>query len=199
MSSMVIHDSRLTGGTPNWYRFVFQVGPNSTINHIVDTVARRAREANGLRKLHILCHGFEANWDVSGRLCMPTAHGGFGLQLGKEGLNLFNYGLTRAWKNLIRQIVIFACAPADTGRGNAGTFGDGRRFCGYLALTTGATVIAARDTQYYDPNGVNGKIEFGEWEGPVYAFSEANPDGERITDPSRYRVHNSEAAARAAA
>jgi hypothetical protein len=195
MASMVIHDSRLTGGTPNYYNYVYQVGSRTHIGTIVDVVARRARQAGGLRKLHILCHGFEANWDIGGRLCMPTAHGGFGLQLGAEGLSLMNYGLTSAWNGLIQEIVLFACAPADTYHGNVGTFGDGRRFCGYLALTTGATVIAARDTQYYQPRGTGGLIDFGDWEGPVNAYSGANPEGQRIVDPSRYRVHNSYRAA----
>ncbi len=195
MTSMIIHDSRLTGGTPNWYRFVFQVGPRNGIRSIADTVSRRARQTTRLQKLHILCHGFEANWNLGSGMSVPTAHGGFGIQLGMEGLSLNNYRVVEPWNGLVREIVLFACAPADTGAGNSGTWGDGKRFCGYLALVTGATVIAARDTQYYQPTGVNGRIEFGAWEGPVYAFSGANPEGERIVDPSRYRVHNTRAAA----
>jgi hypothetical protein len=195
MTSMIIHDSRLIGGTPNWYRFVMSVGPRKGIRSIVETVARSARETTGLRKLHILCHGFEANWNVGRNMCVQTAHGGFGIQLGTEGLSLNNYGVAAPWKGLVREIVLFACAPADTGAGNTGTWGDGKRFCGYLATVTGATVIAARDTQYYQPTGVNGRIDFGAWEGPVFAFSDANPEGERIRDPSRYRVHNTRAAA----
>ena len=54
---------------------------------------------------------------------MPVAHGGFGLQLGRQGLNLFNVGLTRAWRGLVDLIVLFACAPADTASYNRGTWG----------------------------------------------------------------------------
>ena len=86
MASMIIHDSRLLGKTPAYYNFVFQVSAKNHIRSIVDTTARRARQANGLGRLHILCHGFEANWDLGGQSSMPTAHGGFGLQLGSEGI-----------------------------------------------------------------------------------------------------------------
>lgn len=193
MASMVIHDRRLIGATPAWYSYVHQVTATSPIRTIVETTARRARQSRRLARLHILCHGFEANWSIGGQVCTPTAHGGFGLQLGMEGLSLFNYGLTRAWNGLVDEIVLFACAPADTYRENAGTWGDGRRFCGYLAATTGARVIAARDTQYYHHN--DGPIDFGAWEGPVFEYSAANPEGVRIQDPSPYRVQRSRATA----
>jgi hypothetical protein len=189
MASMVIHDRRLAGATPTFYSFVMQVNANTSINHIVDTVARRARQRRRLARLHILCHGFEANWDLGAGMCTPTAHGGFGLQLGKQGLNLYNYGLTAAWRGLVDLIVLFACAPADTGAGNRGTWRDGKRFCGYLALTSGARVIAARDTQTYTYWRDNSRpIDFENWEGPVYEFSEANPEGARVLDPSIYPV-----------
>jgi hypothetical protein len=186
MASMVVHDKRLSGQTPLHYSFVFQVDENRPIREIVNVVARRARERRRLRVLHILCHGFEETWNLSQQMCMPAAHGGFGLQLGAEGLDLFNVGLTRAWSGLIDLIVLFACAPADTAVYNRGTWGDGRRFVGELALHSGARVIAARDTQYYNPSGV---IDFGGWEGPVLEFSPANPEGVRVSNPNRYRVH----------
>jgi hypothetical protein len=192
MASMVIHDRRLTGATPAYYSFVFQVNAKTGIHHIVDTVARRARQKRKLARLHILCHGFEANWDLGSQSSMPQAHGGFGLQLGKEGLSLNNYGLAGAWKGLVDLIVLFACAPADTAAGNVGTWGDGKRFCGYLALTTGARVIAARDTQYYNASTTS-PLNFGNWEGPVYEFSETNPDGVTLVNPNIYKVHRTAA------
>lgn len=195
MATMVVHDRRLKGATPAYYSFVMQVNSKTSINHIVDTVARRARQKRRLTRLHILCHGFEANWNLGAGMCTPSAHGGFGLQLGQQGLNLFNYGLTSAWNGLVDLIVVFACAPADTGAGNAGTWGDGKRFCGYLALTSGARVIAARDTQYYHHASDGKVIDFGDWEGPVYEFSNANPEGARVLNPGIYRVHRTAAAA----
>ncbi len=193
MASMIIHDRRLAGQTPAYYNFVFQVNDKSHIRYIMHTTARRARQAHHLERLHILCHGYEATWDIGGQRCINAMHGGFGLQLGMEGLTLFNYGEASILKGLVDEIVLFACAPADTYSGNVGTWGDGRRFCGYLALTTGARVIAARDTQYYDDS--NGPIDFGDWEGPVYLFTDSSPDGERILDPSPYHVQNDMASA----
>jgi hypothetical protein len=187
MPSMIIHDSRLHGKTPTRYNYVMQIDEHTTLRHIIGTVAHYGHMQK-LSPLHILCHGYEANWDLRGQLCMPTAHGGFGLQLGRDNLSLFNVTQTTAWKGLVDVIVVFACAPADTGPGNVGTYADGKRFMGELALWTGSRVIAARDTQIYNDASGRTTIDFGAWEGPVYEFSSANPDGQVIVDPSRYKV-----------
>lgn len=196
MPSMVVHDRRLAGATPTWYSFVMQVNEDTHIRHIVNTVARCARERRKLDRLHLLSHGFEVNWDLGNQRCTPDAHGGFGLQLGYEGLTLWTVHLTDAWRGLVDLIVLFACAPADTYEPNRGTWGDGRRFCGELALRTRARVIAARDTQTYR-RWTDGSrpIDFGDWEGPVFEFSPANPEGTRIMDPGRYRVQRDRASA----
>jgi hypothetical protein len=187
MASMIIHDARLLGVTPSDYDFVFEVDDMTAIDTILRVVANFGRNYE-LDDLHILCHGFEANWDVGGQMCMPQAHGGFGLQLGRDNLTLFNASKTAVWKDLIGNIVLFACAPADTGDGNRGTYGDGKRFCGELALWTNATVIAARDTQYYDHAEDGEEIDFGDWEGPVYQFTSDQPDGTTLIDPSGYAL-----------
>jgi hypothetical protein len=184
---MIVHDARLVGKTPLTYRYVMQVNAKTLVDHVVRTVAKNGRQRK-LSALHILCHGFEANWDLGAGTCVPAAHGGFGLQLGKEGLTLYNVSKTAAWDGLIDKIVLFACAPADTGAGNEGTWGDGKRFCGELALWTGAEVVAARDTQYYDTHrvaysggrAVNETIDFGDWEGPVFSYTRDRPAGVQI-------------------
>ncbi|TQF77333.1 hypothetical protein FK498_13120 [Elioraea sp. Yellowstone] len=196
MPSMIVHDRRLKGATPTWYTFVMQVTATTGIRHIVSTVARRARERRKLDRLHILCHGFEANWNLSDSSCVADAHGGFGLQLGREGLTLFNVRQVAQWQGLVDLIVLFACATADTYAPNRGTWGDGRRFCGELALWSGARVIAARDTQtYHCWDDGSQPIDFGAWEGPVYEFSPADPEGTRVLDPSPYRVQRDRASA----
>ncbi len=187
MPTMIIHDRRLHGKTPTRYNYVMQINQNTTLRHIVGTVAHYGR-IRRLDELHILCHGFEATWNLSRQMCMPQAHGGFGLQLGKDNLSLFNVSQLRAWKNLIGTIVVFACAPADTAPGNQGTYGDGKRFMGEMALWSAAHVIAARDTQYYNDASGRTTIDFGGWEGPVYDFSDATPNGQVVSDPSRYHV-----------
>ena len=122
-----------------------------------------------------------------------TAAGGFGLQLGKQGLTLSNVGLTRMWREpsvAITKVTIYACAAADTGGGNSGTIGDGRRFLGEMALHSGATIIASSAVQTYNPESVRrflpSPIDFGEWEGQVFAFS---PDtgAPTPTSPGRMR------------
>lgn len=179
MASMIVHDRRLEGRTPLNYSFVLTVNQSKSISRIVSTVAACARRRSKLAALHIMCHGYEANWNLGQQICTPNAAGGFGLQLGDEGLSLHNASTVTAWRGLVDRIVIFACAPADTLPGNEGTEGDGRRLCGELALWSGAEVIAARDTQYYNTvqarygagRTVNDTIDFGAWEGPVYSFS----------------------------
>lgn len=191
MASMVVHDRRLKGLTPAYYNFVMQVNQHISTNHIVQVVAKRAREKGRLRRLHILCHGYESHDIEDMQACVVNARGGFGLQLGKDNLDLNNYGLTTAWKNLVDDIVLFACAVADSP--NSGKDGDGRRLCGYIALTTGARVIAARDTQYYFHASDAKPIDFGQWEGPVYEFTSANPMGRTIASPDSIKVHRTAA------
>lgn len=197
MSSMIVHDTRLHGHTPLNYNYVLVVNQGKSIGHIISTVASSARRSGRLALLHIMCHGYEANWNLGQQICVPRAAGGFGLQLGAEGLSLENVSRTSIWKGLINRIVVFACAPADTMRGNEGTAGDGRRFCGELALWSGAEVIAARDTQYYNNVSahysrgrvVNDTIDFGGWEGPVYSFSADSGYGTPI-NPHAYNMTN---------
>ncbi len=187
MPSMIVHDRRLKGKPPAGYNYVLQVNEHTSIQHIIQTVAHYGKMKK-LSPLHILCHGFEADWNLRQRICTPANHGGFGLLLGTENLTLYNVNKLTAWRGLIDVIVLFACAPADTGPGNAGTRGDGRRLLGEMALWTDARVIGARDTQFY--NDATGKktIDFGAWEGPVYEFSPGQPYGDLVGNPSPYRL-----------
>jgi len=193
---MVVHDRRLQGATPLNYNYVKMVGPESPIASVIGSVAHYGA-GSPLAVLHILCHGFESHVDLRDQASVPDAVGGFGLQLCAEGLKPFNASLTARWRGRVNRIVVFACAPADTGRGNEGTRGDGRRFCGELALWSGAEVIAARDTQYYNnvqahyPGGrtVGNTIDFGAWEGPVYSFTPDVPGG-TVIDPKAYNMAN---------
>ena len=196
MATMVVHDRRLLGATPLNYNYVKQVGPETAIASVIGSIAHYGA-SRPLDTVHILCHGFEAHADLSQQISTPDAVGGFGLQLCMEGLKLFNASLTARWRGRVNRIVVFACAPADTGRGNEGTRGDGRRLCGELALWSGAEVIAARDTQYYNgvvahyPGGrsVSDTIDFGAWEGPVYSFTPDQPGG-TVINPASYNMAN---------
>ena len=78
MASMVVHDRRLTGRTPAYYNFVMQVNAMTPIGHIINTVARRAREVGRFRRLHLLSHGFEGHSDLGAQQSVPDARGGYG-------------------------------------------------------------------------------------------------------------------------
>ncbi|HZO55361.1 MAG TPA: hypothetical protein VFB63_21825 [Bryobacteraceae bacterium] len=168
--TMILHDTRLEGRTPLNYNFVYLVNANRSISSIISGVAGHARSCG-------------------------VERGGFGLQLGREGLSLGNVSQTTRWKGLIKTIVVFACATADTAPGNEGTRADGQRLCGELALWSGADVIAARDTQFYNERtasysrgrSVENTIDFGAWEGPVYRFSRDSGYPSTIT-PGAYNM-----------
>lgn len=171
MQRMILHDKRLLGNPPPIVQNTYNVDDKVSIEHCVGWVAHYARSVGGLDELLIMCHGFEADWDLAHQMCTGREVGGFGLQLCREGLAWSNVIVTSVWDRLIKRITVHACAAADTGPGNDNTAGDGRRFMGELAGWSGAEVIAARDTQYYTFDlKKNIPIDFGAWEGPVYRF-----------------------------
>ena len=180
MPSMLVHDLRLAGNTPsNLAENNYEVDGTVSISHALDWIHNYSVQQGGLDKLYILCHGYEVNWNLGDQTCTPFQQGGFGLALCAEGLSLSNADAVTVLKGDVTEITIFACATADTGPGNTGTAADGMRFCGEIALYTGATVIAATQTQFYSNErsfwqwitGQRGQIDFGCWEGPVYSFS----------------------------
>jgi hypothetical protein len=177
---MIVHDTRLAGTPPSIAQNIYGVNAAVEIEHCVAWIGQYARSQGSLDELLIMCHGFEANWDLGRRMSTTQQVGGFGLQLCKQGLSLYNVGLVRNWNGAIRRITVYACAPADTGAGNEGTAGDGRRFMGEMALWSGAEVIAGRDTQTYT-FGAASPINFGAWEGPVFRFDPATGQASQFT------------------
>jgi hypothetical protein len=192
MSTMVLHDARLKGGTPVHYDHRVLCNDTHDIDAIVYTVAKRGKPSP-LWPLHILCHGYAEQWFHCEDNCLgtkPVSHGGFGLQLGKQGLYLHNVDKTKAWNRRVELIVLFACSPAeDSGKAMyGGVWGDGVEFCRKLFLNTGATVIAARNVQYYHNTSGKPPIDFDDWEGPVYAFDGEDPSGRRLNNPDVYSI-----------
>jgi len=175
---MIWHDTRLQGAAPPIAANTHVVGATSELDNSISWIATYAGTQGGLDELIIMCHGLEANWDLSRQMSTNRQVGGFGLSICKQGLNLGNVGKLRAWNpasgRLISRITIYACGTADTGPGNAGTWADGRRFMGEFAIHSGAYVVASRDAQTYNPESVRPAnplpIDFGAWEGPVFLF-----------------------------
>jgi hypothetical protein len=194
MSSMLVHDLRLTGATPTAMADKsYEVDGSVSIVDALGNIDIYAQQQGGLDTLYIMCHGYEADWNLTDQTCTGFNQGGFGLALCQEGLSLTNADKAAVLKNdSIKKIVIFACATADTGPGNAGTVADGMRFCGEIALYTGAMVVAATQTQFYMMEqdfwqaiaNQQGTIDFGKWEGPVYSFSPDDGSSTLISNPN---------------
>jgi hypothetical protein len=192
---MLIHDRRLQGNAPAIAQNTYVVDQGVSTAHIVGWVGTYAGSQRRLDELILMCHGFVSHADAYAMESSPKGIGAGGLQLGTEGLTLANVGLTRAWRGKIDRIYLYSCSSAMSAA-NGDPQLDGHRFCGELALHSGATVYAAEQTQRYHQLRTNwedltdqnmaGTIDFGAWEGPVYAFS---PDSGRATRVTPGRAH----------
>lgn len=181
---MIWHDKRLKGAAPPIAPNIHVVDQTSDLDGSIAWIANYAGSQDGLDELIVMCHGFEGNFNIGQQVSTNRRVGGFGLQLCREGLGLMTVGKTIAWKRgkpAIARITIYACGTAQTGPGNAGTYADGKRFMGELAMHSGAYVVAGRDAQKYNPESVRLNsplpIDFGDWEGPVYLFDPADGSG----------------------
>lgn len=185
---LVLLDSRLIGMVTDGIGEVIRVGASTEIRQAFDKVALHAFARGGLDDLLICCHGFEALFeDYDGQLSFMS--GGFGLELCAENLSLANVGVTAVLRSippevpLVKRIVVFSCAAADTHRLTKNLGADGKRLMGAMALMTGARVVASTATQYYHliPSVAQSlrsaggeddwRIDLGEWEGDVFEFS----------------------------
>jgi hypothetical protein len=182
---LVLLDFRLTGMVSSDIGTVQQVSVRTPIKDAFDQVAAHARKAGGLDDLLICCHGFEGVLeDFDGEVSFVS--GGFGLELCQENLTLSNAAVVRslhATPPLVRRIVVFSCAAADSQRAARAYGADGKRLMGEIALHSGARVVASTATQRYSmiPNisqwmfnagsQNDWRIDFGDWEGAVFEFS----------------------------
>jgi hypothetical protein len=177
MYSVLLHDERLDGNTPDWDDTTcFTVEAADPIERVLGWVNACYQQGGAIEDLSIMCHGFTSS--VNGK-------GGHGLQLSKDGVYLTNVNKWTAIQGKVKWIVVFACNAAEVDLTvAAGTSGDGRALCRKLASTTGATVLAAVRTQVYFVNKMKFRsikpwkwrreIDFDDFEGPVYSF---RPDG----------------------
>jgi hypothetical protein len=184
-SSMLVHDTRLSGTAPAIAPNIYRVNGSTLLRDALSWIATYARANKGLSQLSIMCHGYEGGV-YDGKAGMSTMDLGFGLQFCRDGLTLANVDQTERLEGLVEFIILYACGPAKTRGGFEGTSADGREFCRELAACTGAEVLAAIEMQYYlkEPRagiikrlfriGADDTINFGNWEGQLYRFS---PDG----------------------
>jgi len=186
--NMLIHDMSLEGRTPtdmapnNW-----DIPAGTATAHVMGWAAAYAVSQRGLDNLFVMCHGYEGGVADS-RAGVSTFDLGFGLALGTPGLTFENVRLASGLSGHVATITLFACGPAHTRSGFENTSADGMRFCGELALISGAAVVAAIETQYYYHTPTwwdrirrrDGVIDFGSWEGPVFRFSPVDGRGSRV-------------------
>jgi hypothetical protein len=166
MIDMLIHDTRLLGNAPKVAENQWPVSASDRMSHVAGWTGEVAKGAGGLRKLIIMAHGYATG-----------GHGGYGIQLGQEGLTLQTVDLFAALKGKIKSIILYSCAAADTAPGKRMTGGDGNLLVSRLAARTAACVVASSAFQVYTYGGSkNQPINFGAWEGDVYLYG---PNGNR--------------------
>jgi len=158
--------------------------------------------ANPIGKLTLVCHGFGimAHGDMyrSQSLSLPAGgsklvcrvYGGYGLELGGEGLDLRNVNDFAALKGSFSSsgiIVVYGCAAADTGptynEGGRTFTGDGPALMKALAAATGASVVAAVQLQTVVQNWYLGTVDRGPFLGATYLFT---PDGRQTRNLASY-------------
>jgi hypothetical protein len=170
---MLVHDKRLHGTAPRIAQNIYTVDVKTPTTHIIDWVGRYAKSQGGLDELILMCHGIVLLSDPRTRSTYPEPRGSQGLQLGAPGLVPSNAIKTAAWKPHIKSIYIYACGTSAKSVHDDPEW-DGQRFCGELALWSGAWVYAADRLQWFVNVGKSETIDFGSWEGQVYGYSPAD-------------------------
>ena len=166
---VVARDERLGGTLPNalvqWWNNLNVITTNAAtpLRNLFDGVTSLHGSHGRMHTMFVLCHGFAGS---SNRMRMSGDFGGQGLQLGREGVLHRNVSAWEAIKNKLNNIVVYACAAANTEDGNEFTTEDGQYLMGALAIHTNTTVYAANRIQWYQPRN----FDFGRWEGQLYAF-----------------------------
>jgi hypothetical protein len=165
---VIVHDTRLAGDSPKGDMTLIRVNQKTPLSALVHTLKNVSLWNGGEVRLRILCHGYED----------PHGHGGYGLQLCREGLKLGTVNQLQPLNgDLGYYIKIYACAAADVAPGHAKKVGDGRMLCSRIASITGTGVFAADATQYYSNSTLFGliskPIDFGAWEGNLLEFNAA--------------------------
>ncbi len=180
MRRMLWHDTRVEGESPKLASNTHHSNEDSDIDGSINWVASYAKSQGGLSELIIICHGAYVSANaVRGVTDASAPIPGFGLVLCKQKLHLGNINKVQVWKPWIQRVTIYACGAARTEPGNEGTWGDGMRLMGEFAIYSGAYVIAPRDPQTYSysTGWFSSAIDFGQWEGPVYAFDPRSGKG----------------------
>lgn len=166
---IILRDRRLQGGVP-FHRDlgIINTDGSTPLGQAFHQINAQAR-ARKIDTLFILCHGYAGE---NPRLGISIDGGGMGLELGRDDVTVKNVGQWIRIRDQVSNIVIYACAAADTQPGNRGTDADGQYLMGALALATRADVYAATAIQWYwTYRGLrNGVFDFDAWKGELFRF-----------------------------
>jgi len=177
---VVVRDSRLEGQMPGvftaWWNDLNIISTSETtpLQRVFEQINDLKEEHGKMHTLFILCHGYAGG---SNNLMMSGDFGGQGLQLGKEDVLHSNVSAWAEIEDAVSNIVVYACAAANTEAGNEFTTEDGEYLMGALAIHTNANVYAADRIQWYTADD----FDFGQWEGRLLKFK---PSGEPPTSVS---------------
>ncbi len=171
--SMFLLDSRVEERLPRRPAYhVMRINCRTSLSWCFDRIRNYGLAHGGIDRLLVHCHGYE---DLHAERNRTVVRGDGGLELGREGLDLRNVRVARRLRGQVRTIVLFACSAADTHPSLEGTVHDGQRFCGELAVHSGAEVYAADVTQE-----CMNALSCGRWEGNVYRFGPDGQPGRRV-------------------
>jgi Domain of unknown function (DUF4347) len=169
MYSVLLHDERLSGNTPDWPETkCFTVEQDDATERILGWVSVVHRAVGKLEDLSIMCHGY---------VSATNGMGGHGLKLGKDGVYQSNISKWSAINGMVNWVIVYACNVAEVDPAVQPSQGNGQQLCSQMAAMTGATVIAPLKTQFYRTTWKGRhlrEIDFGDFEGPLYMF---RPDG----------------------
>lgn len=205
MTSVVIFDSRLST-SPEGVVLAKTVIPKRPGDAKVDSDGSKSTDvvvteaANAARRLAlpvvltIMCHGKAQNLMVKSGGAIIETVGGAGLDIGTPGLTENNIALVSQWRGLFTQIILLACAVAykESKDSPFKTNFSGDRFCGQLAIQSGAEVIASPTFQKYDVVPATlwsiltkevGEVDFGPWEGLVFSYDSRTGRSRLVNTP----------------
>jgi hypothetical protein len=159
---LIVRDQRLEGKLSAKCD-VWTVSKNSSVSSLVSNIKSTANANGAFDTIFELCHGYAGS---NRRAQVSMDAGGMGLQLGSDGVLHSNVALWDGMAGSCSNLVVYACAAANTERGNEGSTADGKYLMGALAIHANATVYAADRIQWYDPDS----MDFGDWEGNLWCF-----------------------------
>ncbi len=176
---LIIRDRRLAGNMPlvSGALLTCTVDGSTPLTNAFARVNASAVVAGGkLNTIFILCHGYAGTNNAAG-VCMDA--GGMGLQLGRDDVTHGNVAIWDAIKDKTDNIVVYACAAANTEGGNEGTTADGQYLMGALAIHTNSNVYGADRIQWYQTRN----FDFGSWEGNLMHFPPSGSGGTIVSSP----------------